>query len=93
MLAFKRDELLQGGKTARMEQRITIEAKLLIEQAAALLGINGAEFTTHAAVKAAREVIRDYQKTTLTLADQEAFARAIDNLDPTDALIELMRGA
>ena len=92
MLAFREDELLKGGKTVRMEQRTTAAAKKLIEEAAALLGVNGSEFTTQAAVKAARATIRDHGTTTLTVADQEAFARAIDNVQPTEALIALMRG-
>jgi len=91
MLAFKEDELLKGGKTARMEQRTTPAAKSLIEEAAALVGVNGSEFTTQAAVIAARTTIRDYSLTKLTIADQEAFARAIDNVEPTDALVALMR--
>jgi uncharacterized protein (DUF1778 family) len=92
MLAYREDQLLEGGKTARMEQRTTRAAKDLIEKAAELLGVNGSEFTTQAAVKAARETIRDYGTTTLTIEDQQAFARAIDNVQPNEALIALMRG-
>jgi uncharacterized protein (DUF1778 family) len=91
MSPFARDALLSGGKTARLGLRTTESAKQLIDRAAALLGIKGSEFTTQAAVKAARETIRDFERTALTRADQDAFARAIDNLEPNDALIALMR--
>jgi hypothetical protein len=40
----------------------------------------------------ARATLRDHASTTLTVADQEAFARAIDNVQPSEALIALMRG-
>lgn len=91
MFALREDALLKGGKTARMEQRTTEEAKKIIEEAASLLGVNGSEFTTQAAVKAARETINGYGTTTLTRADQEAFARAIDNVEPTEDLIAFVR--
>jgi len=91
MLASKEDDVLKGGKTVRMEQRTTAAAKKIIEEAAALLGVNGSEFTTQAAVKAARETIRDHGTTALTRADQEAFARAIDKLEPNEALIHFVR--
>ena len=67
MLAFREDVLLRGGKTVRMEQRTTPAAKGLIEEAAALLGVNGSEFTTLAAVKEARATLRDHVTTTLTM--------------------------
>jgi uncharacterized protein (DUF1778 family) len=93
MLAYKEDHLLEGGKTARLEHRTTPAAKDLIEKAAGLLGVNCSEFTTQAAVKAARETIRDHGSTTLTIGDQQAFVRAIDNVQPNEALIALMRGS
>jgi uncharacterized protein (DUF1778 family) len=91
MLALREDVLLKGGRTARMEQRTTKEAKKIIEEAASLLGVNGSEFTTQAAVKAAKETIDNYGSTRLTRIDQEAFARAIDNVEPNEALIAFMR--
>jgi uncharacterized protein (DUF1778 family) len=90
-LALREDELLRGVKTVRMEQRTTEAAKKIIEEAAALLGVNGSEFTTQAAVRVARETLKDHGTTTLTRADQEAFARAIDNLEPNEALVAFVR--
>jgi uncharacterized protein (DUF1778 family) len=91
MLAPKEDETTTtGAKTARMEQRTTQEAKELIEKAASVLGINASEFTISAAVRAARETIREYEGTVLTPKDHVAFIRALDATEPTPGLVALM---
>ncbi len=77
-------------KTARMEQRTTQEAKELIEQAASFYGINASEFITSAAVKAARETLKEYRVTKLTAKDHDAFMRAFDATEPTTDLRALM---
>jgi uncharacterized protein (DUF1778 family) len=74
-----------------MEQRTTRQAKAFIEQAAWLLGVNASEFTVSAAVKAAREALKDYESTALTPQDHEAFLRAWDATEPTADLVRLMR--
>src|SRR5262249_30603823 len=90
MLAYQEEETTRGAKTARMEQRTTQEAKDLIEQAANLFGINASEFTVVAAVKAARQTLKEYQATIITPENREAFYRALDATEPTAELRELM---
>jgi uncharacterized protein (DUF1778 family) len=74
-----------------MEQRTTEQAKNLIERAAALLGVNASEFTVAAAAKAARETLRDYEITTIRQEDHAAFLRALDETEPSDDLVALMK--
>ncbi len=91
MLTFHAEPTATGQKTARMEQRTTEQAKNLIERAAALLGVNASEFTVAAAAKAARETLRDYETTTIRPEDHAAFLRALDETEPPDDLVALMR--
>jgi uncharacterized protein (DUF1778 family) len=91
MLPYIADASLQGAKTARMEQRTTPQAKDLIEQAAALLGINPSEFMIAAAARMARETLRDHERTVLTPPAHAAFMQALEATEPTDKLIELMK--
>lgn len=79
-----------GAKTARMEQRTTPEVKDLIERAACLQGVNASEFLiTHGAL-AARETIRQIETTVLKPEDHEAFLHALDAVEPTRDLVDLM---
>jgi uncharacterized protein (DUF1778 family) len=91
MLTYQADLGIHGTKTVRMEQRTTLEAKELIEKAASLLGINASEFTVVAAVRAARETVKEYQMTALTPDNHAAFLEAWDATEPTDSLVGLMR--
>lgn len=90
MLTYKEDETTSGVKTTRMEQRTTQEAKELIEQAAGVYGINASEFTTMAAVKAARDTLKEYQVTVLSPKAHAAFMAAFDVTEPTEELRALM---
>ena len=89
MLPFNADRL-RGAKTARMEQRTTVEAKELIERAARMLGVNASEFTVVAATEAARRTLRDYEATVLQPEAHAAFLQALDATEPTRALVDLM---
>jgi uncharacterized protein (DUF1778 family) len=90
MFALKQDDTFTGAKNARMEQRTTQEAKELIEQAAGVYGINASEFTTMAAVKAARDTLKEYQITVLSPKAHAAFMRAFEATEPTEELRALM---
>jgi uncharacterized protein (DUF1778 family) len=90
MLAYKEDDTTTGAKTTRMEQRTTLEAKELIEQAAGIYGINASEFTTMAAVKAARDTLKEYQVTVLSPKAHAAFMRAFETTEPTEELRAFM---
>jgi uncharacterized protein (DUF1778 family) len=90
MFVRKEDEATVGVKNARMEQRTTQEAKELIEQAAGIYGISASEFTTMAAVKAARDTLKEYQVTVITPKAHAAFMRAFEATEPTEELRALM---
>ena len=90
MLAYQTDRSLSGTKSVRMEQRTTAQAKELIEQAACLLGINASEFTVAAAVKMARDTLRDYETTALQPSARAAFMAAMEATEPTKGLVDLM---
>jgi uncharacterized protein (DUF1778 family) len=80
-----------GAKSARMEQRTTQQVKDLIEQAAALLGVNASEFVVSAAARAARQTVQASEVTVLSEHDHAAFLQALNATEPTDRLVELMR--
>jgi uncharacterized protein (DUF1778 family) len=79
-----------SAKSVRMEQRTTPEAKELIEAAAGLVGVSGSEFTVSAAVRAARETLKEYHHTIISRDQHEAFIRALDATEPTADLKALM---
>lgn len=80
-----------SNKSARMEQRTTREAKDLIERAAAIVGLNASEFTVQAATEAARRTVQQYETTALKPEAHAAFQQALDAVEPTDGLVDLMR--
>jgi Protein of unknown function (DUF1778). len=90
MLAHPADDSVHGAKSVRMEQRTTPQAKELIEQAACMLGVNASEFTVAAAVKVARETLRDYEATALRPSAHAAFMEAMNATEPTRGLVDLM---
>lgn len=74
-------------KSARMEQRTKPHVKALIQEAAALLGIDETTFVTSVAYERARATIADHQTTVLSAADSALFLAALDApAAPTDAL-------
>ncbi|MGH7075441.1 MAG: DUF1778 domain-containing protein [Stellaceae bacterium] len=77
-------------RSARLEQRITPEAKELIERAAQLQGVNASEFVTAHAVLAARDTIGRLEGTVLRPEDRDAFMRAFDDAEPNEALKDVM---
>ncbi len=91
MLDFRSNTDASNPKTARMEQRTTEQTKSLIERAAGLLGVNASEFTVAAAAKAAHETLRDYETTTIQPEDHAAFLRALDDAEPTNDLVALLK--
>ncbi len=91
MLAYDKERSRgQGSKTARMEQRLTPEAKDTIERAAGMLGVNPSEFTVLAATEAARSVLRQYETTMLKPEAHAAFRAALDDVAPSRELVDLM---
>jgi uncharacterized protein (DUF1778 family) len=69
------------AKNARLEARVTIEQKQLLERAASLRGQNLTEFMISVLADAATQTILDSELIALTDRDRQAFAAAL--LHPT----------
>ena len=66
-------------KKARLEARVTIEQKQLMERAASLRGQNLTEFIVAVLSEKATQVIKDSEFIELTDRDRQAFAAALLN--------------
>ena len=67
------------GKNARLEARVTLEHKQLLERAAGLRGQNLTEFMISVLADAATQTILDSELIALTDRDRQAFAAALLN--------------
>ena len=87
-----RDDRADGErKTARMEQRLKPQVKNTIEQAAALLGVDVAEFVVNEAYRAAETALARQEVTRLSPEDRTLILSLLkDPPPPTAALIDLM---
>ena len=63
--------------TARLEARISVELHAMLKRAAQLQDRTVTDFVVAAAQDAAQHAIRQAEIVTLSLADQERFARAL----------------
>ncbi len=70
-------------RAGRLEARVTLEQKTLIERAAALQGRTVTDFVLASVQDAARRAIDDHQRLDLSLRDAETFVEAL--LDPSPA--------
>lgn len=69
-------------KNARLEARVTLEQKQLMERAASLRGQNLTEFMISVLADAATQTIKDRELIELTQRDRLAFAEALLNPAP-----------
>jgi uncharacterized protein (DUF1778 family) len=67
------------AKNARLEARVTIEQKQLLERAASLRGQNLTEFMISVLADAATQTILDSELIALTDRDRQTFAAALLN--------------
>lgn len=70
-------------RSERLEARVTLEQKQLIEYAAALKGASVTDFLLSSVQDAARKAIEDHQILALTRSDSEILVREL--LSPTPA--------
>jgi uncharacterized protein (DUF1778 family) len=69
-------------KDARLEARVTIEQKQLMERAAGLRGQNLTEFIISTLAEASVQIVKDGEFIELTNRDRQVFADALLNLLP-----------
>jgi uncharacterized protein (DUF1778 family) len=70
------------SKNARLEARVTLEQKQLMERAAGLRGQNLTEFMISVLADAATQTIKDRELIELTAGGRQAFAAALLNPPP-----------
>jgi uncharacterized protein (DUF1778 family) len=73
------DSPTKTNKNARLEARVTVEQKQLMERAAALRGQNLTEFMVSVLADAATQTIKDRELIELTARDRLVFAEALLN--------------
>ena len=75
-------------KDARLEARVTIEQKQLMERAASLRGQNLTEFIISTLAEASVQIVKDGEFIELTNRDRQVFADALLNpLPPSDRAV------
>jgi len=73
-------ETADKSRTARLEARLSVEQKAVLQQAALLSGRTLSEFVVASAQEAAARVIQEHEAIRLNRAEQIAFVTAL--LDP-----------
>lgn len=80
-----------ANESARINLRTSVEAKEMIERAAALMGTTVSSFMLQNAYEAARRILTENNTLLMTERDFEAFTSAIENPPkPKSALRKLM---
>jgi len=79
------------SRGARLEARISVEQKTVLQQAAALSGRTLSEFVVASAQEAASRVIQEHETIRLSRAEQAAFVTAL--LKPPAANARLRQAA
>lgn len=83
---------LLKNKTERIHQRISPEAKRVIERAASLRGVTVNDFVTSSAYEAATKTIKEYEVIQLTQKETERFVKSfLSPPAPNAALKKLMK--
>lgn len=76
---------------ARLDFRLAVENKRLIEQAAVISGQTVSDFVLSNAIKTAHEVVEKHHSTVLSNRDRDLFLAMLDADDePNEALQELV---
>lgn len=76
-LARNTERAARAAKQERIEARVSLEAKVLIEQAAIISGMSTSDFVISRAQDAAREVVAKHEQWVLNRQQSDAFVRAL----------------
>jgi uncharacterized protein (DUF1778 family) len=79
------------SRSARLEARISVQQKIVLQQAATLSGRTLSEFVVASAQEAASRIIQEHETIRLGRAEQIAFVRAL--LDPPPPNARLRKAA
>ncbi len=72
-------EITDKSRGARLEARISLEQKAVLQQAAALSGRSLSEFVVASAQEAAKRLIQEHETIRLSRSEQVAFVTALLN--------------
>jgi len=78
----------ERSRTSRIEARIAPEALTIVKRAAEIQGRSVSDFVVAAAQEAANRTIEEAQILRLSVADQRAFAEAIQNPPPPSPALQ-----
>ena len=84
-------EVADESRGARLEARISVQQKIVLQQAATLSGRTLSEFVVASAQEAASRIIQEHETIRLGRAEQIAFVRAL--LDPPAPNARLRKAA
>ncbi len=76
---------VDSSRGARLEARVSVQQKAVLQQAAALSGRTLSEFVVASAQEAARRVIQEHETVRLGRTEQIAFVRALLKPPPPNA--------
>ena len=80
------------ARSARIEARLSSDAKAVIQRAADISGHSVSDFVVSSALDAARETIRDHEVIVLSARDSMTFVEALlDPKGPNEALLAAAR--
>jgi uncharacterized protein (DUF1778 family) len=93
VVSAKKKKVVRGRvRGERLETRVTVDQKNLIERAAALQGRTVTDFVLTSVQDAARRAIEQHQRLDLSVRDSQAFVEALINPKPVnDRLRETVR--
>lgn len=74
----------QRNRSERLETRVTVDQKRLIERAAAIQGRTLTDFVIASVQDAALRAIEDHHRIELSARDSEAFVEALMNAGPVN---------
>jgi uncharacterized protein (DUF1778 family) len=79
-------------RSARIEARLSSDAKVVIQRAAVISGRSISDFVVSSALEAARETIREHEVIVLSARDSITFVEALlDPKGPNEALLAAAR--
>lgn len=81
-------KILEKGRSARLDVRMPLQKRQMVERAADLDGVSLTQFAETALIQRAQAVIESHEKTLLSLRDQERFLALLDqDTEPIPALL------
>lgn len=85
---MRTDSSAPSKTSARLDFRLNVDAKLLIEQAAAAKGQTVSDFAVSTLVRSAEEVLERLERRKLSNRDRDRFLELLDRSDEPNAALK-----